>query len=348
MTASERVAPRMADVAARAGVSHQTVSRVLNGSALVKADTRQRVLAAVEDLGYRRNRAARALVTRRSGIIGVVVSDLSFFGPSRTVVGIEVAARAAGYNTFLASLPDVSPSAVAEALEHVASAGAEAVVLIAQHDPGLDLGPGSGLAMPVVVLDGEPGRSALSVGVDQLAGAVLATEHLLGLGHRWVAHVRGPSSWFQAQQRHHGWRLTLERAGLDAPEPLMGDWSAASGYSCGQQLARDERVTAVFAGNDQMAIGLLRALAEGGRRVPEEVSVVGFDDIPEAGFLRPPLTTVRQDFEALGREALQMVVASLEGDQVGPRLVPPAFVARASTARPPRGGRVGPSGSRRS
>jgi DNA-binding LacI/PurR family transcriptional regulator len=336
MTRPERNAPRMADVAARAGVSHQTVSRVLNGSATVREDTRQRVVAAIDELGYRRNSAARALVTRRSGVIGVVVAELSYFGPSSTVLGIETAARKAGYRTVLASLGDVSAEAFVEGFEHVASAGAEAVVLIAPRHTDLDLGSG-GLSVPVVVLDGEEARTPLCVGVDQYAGAALATQHLVDLGHRHIAHLTGPTEWFQAQQRERGWRDTLVRAGLEVAAPLAGDWSAASGYRVGQDLAHDRVLTAVFAGNDQMAIGLMRALGEAGRRIPEDVSIVGFDDIPEAAFLHPPLTTVRQDFSALGHEALRMLVGALAGHDVESRLVPPKLMARASTARAPRG-----------
>ena len=333
MTRPERSAPRMADVAARAGVSHQTVSRVLNGSATVKETTRQRVVAAIDELGYRRNSAARALVTRRSGVIGVVVAELSYFGPSSTVMGIATAAREAGYSTVLASLHDVSAAAFVEGFDHVASAGAEAVVLIAPHHTDLDLGPGTDLSVPVVVLDGEGARIPLCVGVDQYAGGVLATQHLVDMGHRHIAHLGGPSEWFQAQQRKRGWLDTMTRAGLVAPGPLVGDWSAASGYRLGQDLALDPALTAVFAGNDQMAIGLMRALGEAGRRIPEDVSVVGFDDIPEAAFLHPPLTTVRQDFTALGHEALRMLVGALGGQDVESRLIPPMLMARASTAR---------------
>jgi len=328
----------MADVAARAGVSHQTVSRVLNDSSIVRPETKQRVLEAIIELGYRRNPAARALVTRRSAVVGVVVADLSYFGPSSTVVGIEAAARGARFSTVLASLPDVTADAVGAALERVMAAGAEAVVVIGHHGTGLDLGPGSGYRVPIVVLDGGADGSVLSVGVDQRAGAGLATQHLIDLGHRRIAHLSGPRSWYQARQRRKGWRQTLARAGLSAPVPLIGDWSASSGYRLGQRLAADDEVTAVFAANDQMAIGLIRALVEAGRRIPEEVSIVGFDDIPEAGFLSPPLTTVRQDFRALGQEAMRMVLSSLTGDDVGSRLVAPQIVVRDSTSSPDRSG----------
>lgn len=224
--------------------------------------------------------------------------------------------------------------AVGAALEHVIAAGAEAVVVIGHHGGGLDLGPSSGYRIPIVVLDGEAHGSALSVGVDQRAGAGLATQHLIDLGHRRIAHLSGPRSWYQARQRRQGWRQTLTRAGLPAPVPLIGDWSAASGYRLGQQLAADDELTAVFAANDQMAIGLIRALVEAGRRIPEEVSIVGFDDIPEAGFLSPPLTTVRQDFQGLGQEAMRMVLGSLKGDDVSSCLVAPQLVARDSTSSP--------------
>jgi DNA-binding LacI/PurR family transcriptional regulator len=329
-----RSAPTLQDVARVAGVSHQTVSRVINGSPRVAPATRDRVQEAVQQLGYRRNSAARALVTQKSGVIGVVAAGLGYFGPSSTVVGIEEAARAEGYSIVLATLPEVTPETTQEALDHLVSESVEAIVLIAPGDTGLDLGAGSTLPVPVVVLDAAPRRAVLSVGVDHAAGARLATRHLIDLGHGRIAHISGPVDWYQAQARSHGWAEAMRAAGLEVDEPLVGDWSASSGYLLGRQLAEDRELTGVFVANDQMSIGVLRAMAEAGRRVPEDVSIVGFDDIPESEYLMPPLTTIRQNFVALGRGALGLLIGAMRDDErEGVVVVPPKLVVRASTAR---------------
>jgi LacI family transcriptional regulator len=181
-----------------------------------------------------------------------------------------------------------------------------------------------------------------SVAVDQIAGAQLAVRHLLELGHGTVWHIAGPSDWLEARDRIEGWRRTLSEAGVGVPPLLVGDWSARSGYAAGQALSGQAGVSAVFAGNDQMALGLLRALQERGIRVPDDISVVGFDDIPEAGFLLPPLTTVRQDFDEVGRRSMALLLDLLEaGDGAAvaaPAAVPPTLVLRQSTAPPTRPG----------
>ncbi|GAB3076806.1 LacI family DNA-binding transcriptional regulator [Pedococcus soli] len=330
--------PSLQDVAEVAGVSHQTVSRVVNGSPSVAPATRDRVLEAIHELGYRRNSAARALATRRSGTIGVVVAGLGYFGPSSTVVGLEAAARAEGYSLVLVSVSETSPEAsnraTQDAIEHLIGESVEALVMIAPDDAGLDLGPGAQVPLPLVVLDSDPARAGLSVGVDHAQGARLATQHLIDLGHRHIAHIGGPANWYQAECRLEGWRSALASAGLTPGPVLTGDWTASSGYRHGVGLAADRDVSAVFVANDQMAIGVLRAMAEAGRRVPEDVSVVGFDDLPEAEYLFPPLTTVHQNFVALGRAALRELLGAINGEPGdGAVLVPPKLVVRGSTAR---------------
>ena len=175
-----------------------------------------------------------------------------------------------------------------------------------------------------------------SVAVDNAEGAERATRHLLGLGHRTVHHVAGPATWLDAQERVDGWRQALRGAGAEEPPLLAGDWSAAAGYDLGLRIAADDSVTAVFCANDPMALGLLRALSEQGRRVPEDVSVIGFDDIPESAYFLPPLTTVRQHFGELGRRALDALVGLIHGrDQAGSaEPVAPQLVIRSSTGPP--------------
>ncbi|HET7822712.1 MAG TPA: LacI family DNA-binding transcriptional regulator [Ornithinibacter sp.] len=331
-------APTMADVAQRAGVSHQTVSRVLNDASAVRPETREAVLRAIAELGYRRNQAARALVTRRSGLIGVIVDELRLYGPASTVSSVAQAAREAGYGITLDLLWHVTGSSVAAALEHQLSQAVEAVVLVAAHGEMPRAGVLSGLSVPVIALDGFLGDDTPTAGVDQRAGGVMATRHLLELGHRRLAHIRGPESWPQANARLAGFTEALAQAGLPLGPVITGDWSPRAGYeACLRILDEFPSTTALFVANDQMAMGALRALAEAGKRVPEDVSVVGFDDIPEAAFSQPPLTTIRQDFAALGREAVRLVVGAIGGEEQPSTLVPPRLVARSSTARPPSG-----------
>ena len=328
--------PTMADVADVAGVSHQTVSRVVNGSTAIRPATRERVLAAIADLGYRRNTAARALVTRRSGSIGVITTDMSQFGPARTLLGLESASRAAGYQLSLALMSEYTPAALVEAAEHLLTQAVEALVVVVAHPQTLPLLASLQPGLPVVAVGAGLTQMPLTAGIGQVEGADRATTHLLELGHESVAHLAGPGDWLESVARAQGWRQALRRAGR--PEPVVlgeGDWSARSGYEIGRSLLRGPRPTAVFAANDQMALGLLRAIDEAGLRSPRDVSVVGFDDVPEAAFFTPPLTTVHQDFLELGRRAMDLIARALDGDATARTTsVEPVLVVRASTAAP--------------
>lgn len=331
-----RPPPRMADVASVAGVSHQTVSRVINGFAHIRPQTRDRVLAAIEELGYRRNIAARTLVTRRSGTIGVITADLSQFGPANTMLGLESASRAAGYSLSLAGLPEISATSLRAAVDQVLDQAVEAVVVIVGHRAALTLAQSLRIGVPLVLVEGDLSATPLTAGVDQIKGASLATSHLLDLGHESVLHLPGPADWLEAAARCEGWRMALEEHGRPIPELMaQGDWSSRSGYESGLAMVRETRPTAVFAANDQMALGLLRALHEAGIRVPEDVSVVGFDDMPESGYFTPPLTTVRQDFRELGQRTMALVLRVLSGElEAGVPLVEPLLIVRSSTAAP--------------
>ncbi len=324
-------AATMHDVAEHVGVSHQTVSRVLNGHDAVSAQTRTRVLQAIEDLGYRRNTAARALVTRRSQVLGVVSFDTTLYGPASTLFGIEQAAREAGYFVSVASVKATTAGTVWAAVERLTDQNVDGVVVIAPLRTGEPL---SGLpaGLPAVVVDGRAASGA-SVRVDQEAGGRLATRHLLDRGARTVWHLAGPADWFDAQGRLAGWRRELQRSGATVHRPLRGSWSASSGYEAGRRLARRDDLEAVFAGNDQMALGLLRAFHEAGIRVPRDVLVAGFDDVPEAAYYTPPLTTVRQDFAAVGRRSIELLLQQVGGGRRGDQqaVVPPELVVRMSS-----------------
>ncbi|MCX4095156.1 LacI family DNA-binding transcriptional regulator [Nocardia sp. alder85J] len=326
----------MTDVAKLAGVSHQTVSRVLNGSPQVRQETRDRVLRAVEELGYRPNAMARGLVSRRSKVLGAVTFDTTLYGPASMMLGIERAARAAGYGVSIVTLERVDRHGVLDAVNTLADQGVDGVIILApQLAAAVALHNLPARLVAVAVQAGhDAGLPAASM--DQHEGSRLAVEHLLSLGHETVWHVSGPNGWLEARDRVDGYRRTLETAGARIPPMISGDWSARSGYEAGLVLAAQPGVTAVFAGNDQMALGLLRSFAERGIRVPDDVSVVGFDDIPEAAYLSPPLTTVRQDFDEVGRRSMQLLLRLLEndGENPDPPAVLPTLVVRDSSAPP--------------
>ncbi|MFE7979045.1 LacI family DNA-binding transcriptional regulator [Streptomyces shenzhenensis] len=325
--------PSMADVARIAGVSAQTVSRALRGSPNVNPETRRRVLAAVEQAGYRFNSAARALSSGRSHTIGLVLlASGGYYSRSAVTAGVESAAGAAGYAVSIATISALDVGLMESALARLADQGVDglviAVPLISVTKKMEDI-TGD---IPTVTLDGSRTAGARVLGIDQMEAGRIATQHLLDLGHRQVWHVSGPDEWIEARQRRQGWRECLEAAGIEAPPPLEGDWSPGSGYRQGQIIAMIPEVTAVFVASDEMAFGVIRALRERGRSVPEDVSIVSVDDIALAAFCAPPLTAVRQDFFAYGAAAVTLL---LQGDTVGEEPVStPTLSVRSSTAPP--------------
>ncbi|WP_306955195.1 LacI family DNA-binding transcriptional regulator [Streptomyces sp. B4I13] len=367
------------DVARLAGVSQKTVSRVFNDEQYVSAEVRRRVLEAAEELGYRRNNAARALASGRTRAIGVVTLGTALYGPASLLMGVERAVRDTGYALRVVNTVEGDPAGVAGAVGSLLDQGVDGIVISEPIDergradtqdpqdtqatqdtqapqsrqdrqdaadegrrrqeaggstrlrvdvPVLVLGAPSPVVAPSVLTAGH--------GADRMAR--VATEHLLRLGHVTVHHLAGPQRWYAARDRLEGWRTALMTHGASVPPVIEGDWSAASGYAAGRALAADGDVTAVFAANDDMAIGLIRALTEAGLRVPQDVSVVGFDDIPVAAFVTPPLTTVPQPFDAVAQEGLRRLVHVIENPEAPPLPAsdPPAdLVVRASTAAPP-------------
>lgn len=313
----------MADVAARAGVSAQTVSRVVNGSPRVNPATRAAVEAAMVALDYRPHRAARALRTGRTQTIGLVVSTLSTVGNSRMLEAISLAAATRGYALTVVTAPRRDD--VADAFARLHEQGIDgAIVLNEATALARTLEVPASLAL--VVVDSPPDERYVVVQTDHAAGARLATAHLLAAGHDTVHHLAGPEGSFAAAERERGWREAL--AGRAAGEVLRGDWSAASGFRAAKKIP--DAATALFAANDQMALGALRALTEAGRAVPGDVAVVGFDDVTDAADYRPPLTTVRQDFDALGEAAVATLTAAIGGEPVQGLTLTPMLVHRAS------------------
>ncbi|WP_395244293.1 substrate-binding domain-containing protein [Agromyces sp. MMS24-K17] len=333
--------PTMFDVARLAGVSHQTVSRVVNGLTGVAASTRERVEAAIAELNYTPSPAARAMARRRSGSIGLIQAGRPDFGPSNAALGFNEAARDAGYTVSQASMRSVDADAITQAVHRLVLQRVEAIVVISGEREGVEVLRGIDAGVPVVAVASEEEPGLHRVSIDQYAGARLATEHLIGLGHREIRHVTGPADSMDASERRRGWADTMRAQGLHVAEPISGDWLPASGYAAGRVLLSDRAATAVFVANDHMTLGLLHACREAGVAVPDALSVVGFDDIPEAAFFAPPLTTVRQDFEELGRDVMATVLDVLgAGAGAGGAGLPdrparvPALIPRASTAAP--------------
>ncbi len=328
----------MTDVARLAGVSHQTVSRVLNDSGRVSNETRERVLAAMAKLNYRPNPTARALASGRSKTVGVITFDTPLYGPASALFGIERAAHAAGFFVSVASLESLDmPSLIASA-GNLRRQNVEGILVIAPQREVAHALTQLQQDLPVVAVEAGPPEGVPVVAVHQREGAAQATRHLLELGHQTVSHIAGPGDWLEAVDRADGWRHTLESAGVQVPKLLVGDWSARSGYELSAGLVRDPQVTAIFAANDAMALGVLRRVHEAGRDVPGSISVVGFDDVPEAEFYTPPLTTIRQDFIQLGRSSFELMLDEIEtGERTALHVtIAPELIVRTSTARPAR------------
>ena len=333
MESKARVA-NIFDVARLAGVSHQTVSRVVNDLPNVRPATRKRVEDAIKQLRYRPSTAARALVTRRSRTIGLITTGGPDYGPSSIVLGFNEAARNARYNVSISSMLESDLGSVRASAELLLGQNVEAIVLVAAHSGALEAMQGLDLGVPLLAVESS-GRSGFhSVSIDQFAGAHAATSYLISLGHRQILHVAGPEDSMDAIERVKGWRAALAEHGIVPREPLIGDWSPRSGYEFGKRIADDRSITAVFSGNDQMALGILHAFVQQGVRIPDDVSIVGFDDIPEAEHFTPPLTTVRQDFSELGRDIMSTLMDILRDESSGsvPHTVP-QLVIRESTAR---------------
>lgn len=329
--------PASTDVARLAGVSQKTVSRVFNNEPNVTEGTRNRVHAAARQLGYRPNGAARALLTGRTYRIGVVSLGTAYFGPSTLLVALQRAARGTSYTLSIANTFEADPIGVAAAADDLLSEGVEAIILSEPIDDG---GEPLEVDVPVLTLGAAPVvRAPVVLAVHASEGgdaAAEATRYLLGLGHPTVHHIAGPRRWWAARERMGNWRAALASADARVPEPMEGDWSPGSGFRIGQTLARDRDVTAIFAANDDMAIGAIHALREAGRRVPEDVSVIGFDDIPVAAHVSPPLTTFRSDNVALAATSFRYLTDYL-ADPRTPPTPPPVhtheLIIRSSTAR---------------
>jgi DNA-binding LacI/PurR family transcriptional regulator len=314
MEADRVRAPNIRDVARLAGVSYQTVSRVLNNSESIRPSTKQRVLEVIDEIGYRPNQAARALVTSRSRTLGVLSAQTAHYGPATSLRAIETAARDAGYLISTTSLVSSDYDSIRENLEYLTDQAVEGLVVISPQVQVFEAIKELDVKLPLVTLDSTGRDAPRSLSVDQISGARAATRHLIDLGHKEIVHLAGPQDWIEAEARMQGFLEEINDADLRTHPPILGDWTAEFGYQAGRELVAYRDFTAVFAANDQMALGLLHAFREAGLDVPGDVSVVGFDDIPEARHYWPPLTTVRQDFSEIGRRAVAILLGELHGE----------------------------------
>jgi LacI family transcriptional regulator len=326
----------MFDVAKAAGVSHQTVSRVINQDARVAPETRERVMQAIQNLNYRPSRVARSLATRQSRSLAVITYGLNYYGPTQMVINIDKAARQAGYDIFFANVDPADDVDILAVSQRVTESSVDGLLLIA---PVQDNHYRQMLAyfkdIPVLQIDVASGVNTPSVIIDQRLGSYLITKHLLELGHRAIAEIRGPMNWHGAIARHDGFEQALAEYGLQAAGSFEGNWTSESGYQAAQALTQFS-FSAIVAANDQMALGAMAYLREHGIAIPQDVSLVGFDDIPEARFFSPALSTVRQDFSDLGRKGLEYLVAMIENPEEEKRqyVIQPQLIIRESSHAP--------------
>jgi DNA-binding LacI/PurR family transcriptional regulator len=330
--------PSLKDVAREAGVSYQTVSRVINGGGRVSVATRDRVLAVVTEIGYRRNDLARALVTSRSHAIGVIADASPKYGPVSTLAAVESAAREAGYTALVVTMSNPHPDDVSATFSSFAQRGVEGVVIIAPRVPLAQVAQEASASIPIVMLSpGEGSQHGITVFFeDQGLGARLATRHLINLGHREIAHLAGSQDWLDGQVRLRGWQAELNAHRIPALAVRYGDWTGESAYRICLKMIADGLPSSIFIASDLMALGFIRALYENGLSVPDDISIVGFDDNEFAPQVHPPLTTVRQSFTTVGARCMEILLGLIAGQKVDTSPAVPELVIRRSAAAPRR------------
>ncbi len=315
------------DVARLAGVSAKTVSRVVNHQGEISEDTRKRVQSTIDQMGYRPNILARSLVSQRTNTLGVVTSGLEYYGPSHTLAGIEQQSYDLGYSLLFSLLPKPDANNIAPILDPFISRRVDGIIWavpeIGQNRAWIQ--PGLVANLPPIVFLSMAERPGLSiVAIDNKSGGVQATQHLVDLGRRYIGLITGPMDWWESRERFAGWKETLQRNGLDHSASLTveGDWSAAGGNRCMRELLdRRPDIDAVFASNDQMALGALGVLHQLGRRIPEDIAIAGFDDIPESACFWPPLTTIQHQLFDAGCRSVQILQQLIEDKQANRNLV---------------------------
>lgn len=328
-------APSIRDVARLAGVSHQTVSRVLNQHPSIRPETKQRVLDVMAELQYKPNRAARALVTSRSRTIGILSASSTHYGPASSIAAIEAAARESGYWVSTANIESSDAGSIADGLAHLRAQGIEGLVVIAPQVRVFDTLAELSIDVPYVTLQSTGRDPEHTLSVDQIAGARKATRHLIDRGHRMIYHLAGPQDWIEAEARMRGFLDEMGANDVPTTAPILGDWTAEFGFHAGRELLTVRDFTAIFASNDQMALGVMHAVRDAGLEIPRDVSIVGFDDIPEAAHFWPPLTTVRQDFPEVGRRCVALLLGDLDSSAPEYRgTIEPELIVRDSVGAP--------------
>lgn len=324
------------NVAQHSGVSYQTVSRVINNHPSVAEDTRKRVLQAIRELNYRPNRAARSLVTHRSDTIALISFGTTFYGPGQMVSNITKRAKDNGYRVSPSTLQQLGPDEIKAAIDELHGHLIDGIIMVAPivFDFMYEITELVG-DIPFIQIDTKPQPGIASVVIEQAYGSKLAVEHLIGLGHRQIAEISGPLNWYDAIMRHQSWIQITEHHNLSHDMSVEGNWSAKSGYEAVRSLLKKgAKFTGLVVANDQMALGAIAAIHELGSRIPEDISVVGFDDIPESAYFLPALTTVHQDFEALGEQSVELLVSLIKNPEtpIHQRVLYPELIIRNSTA----------------
>jgi len=339
------------EVASVAGVSTQTVSRVINERPDVSPETRKKVQEVIKQLSYQPSALARSLISQRSHTLGVVTAGLRHFGPSRTLSGITAAAEEAGYSVLLKELPDYDTEDITPIFQAFLSRHVDGIIWAVPevgenrnwvNDPPADI------EVPLVYITMEARSNLTIVSIDNYLGGRMAIEHLLEHGYRRIGHISGPLDWWESRQRLAAWKDALAEAGQDAPEKhfVEGNWSAASGALAIEKLFDQyPEMDSVFVANDQMALSVMQFFGEKGIHIPDEIGVVGFDNIAESAFFFPALTTVQQDQQGVAKIAVAEIIKIIEADWQGlepvlPKsvILPPTLIVRQSSLRTQKGG----------
>ena len=327
----------MLDVARLAGVSYQTVSRVINDHPYVSKETRQRVQAAIEALGYRPSKAATKLASKSSKMIAIILYGIWLPGWAEVALNVELAAKTSGFDVILINITEPRQQLI-EALQNVKAWAVDGLITIVPVRGMLfaELRAICGNT-PIVQIDSQRAPDVPSVVIDDVYGTRQLVEHLLKLGHTQIAEISGPLEWFSAHTRHQACLDTLYAHRMAPPLFVQANWTASGGYQAARRLLAEGRsFTALVAANDSMALGAIRALHEAGLAVPQDVSVVGFDDIPEAAYFTPPLTTVRRNLIQLGVTGFEYLMQVMDDPDALPQqqVIVPRLIFRESTGPP--------------
>ena len=335
--------PTILDVASAAGVSYQTVSRVINSKAEVSEETREKVKRVIEELGYKPSAIARSLIQQRSYTLGVVTAGLKFIGPSRTLNGITQQAEEKGYTLLLKELPSFNTNNVQHIIDSLLSRHVDGLIWAAP-----EIGDNRKwleeelvkFSIPVIFISMHPVDNFSVISIDNYLGGQIATQHLIECGYKNIGFISGPLDWWEARQRKRGWEKVQKEHSFAISENTWseGNWSSSSGEEAFEKLIKQyPNMDAVFSANDQMALGVMSYAYKHHIRIPDDLAIIGFDDIAEAESFCPPLTTIRNDLLSVGRNAVNEIVSAIEDDREGKEhhsnnfLVSPELIVRQST-----------------